>query len=75
MYPTGLCDAIVRGITRQLGAIGAVDAGVVGLHAVPDEKLNSAQLKTLDNGHTGKFKADITGQLLRGDFVAAAGIA
>ena len=74
MSPTGLCKAIVRCITRQLEDIFVVEAGVVVLHAVTDEKLNSAQLKTLENGYTGKSEDDITGQLLRDDLVNAARI-
>ena len=73
-YPVGLCKAIVRGISRQLEAIGVVEAGVVGLHALTDEKPNSAHLKTPENGYTGKYKDDVSGQLLRDDLVAAARI-
>ncbi len=71
-YPVQLCKAIVRGITRQLDAIGIHEPGMVGMHAVTDEKKDLENLKRADNGYSGRYKDDLTGQPLRDDLVRAA---
>ena len=71
-YPLALCKAIVRGIIRQLDATGITEPGVVGMHAVTDEKKELENFKNKDHGYSGKYKDDLTGQVLRDDLVRAA---
>ena len=71
VYPDGLCRAIVKGISMELEDRGIIRAGEVGMHAVTDEA-KSSDVKNASTGYTGKYKDDISGQLLKDSLVLAA---
>ena len=63
-YSPGLCKAIIRGITAELRERGIVRDGEVGMHAVTDDGEVEKVLKNASTGFSGKFKDDLSGQLL-----------
>ena len=67
-YTDALCKAIVHGMVDEMQWRGIWRRGEVGLHAVTDED-SAAQMA---EGCSGRFRDDITGQLLRDDLVREA---
>ena len=71
IYPDGLCRAIIKGIAAELEERGIINPGEVGMHAVTDDA-NGNEVKNASTGYSGKYKDDITGQLLKDSLVIAA---
>ena len=71
IYPAGLCKAMLRGITDQLHQKGIMKPGEIGLHAVNDEDDESI-MRGPDQGFSGKFRDDLSGQVLKDSLVAEA---
>ncbi len=71
-YSRGLCRAIVKGMHNQMRSVGIVRDHEIGLHAVTDEPAVETLIKDQDPRYSGKFKDDITGQVLRDDLVREA---
>ena len=67
-YSKGLCRAIVRGMVDEMHVCGIMRRGEQGLHAVSDEDREEAW----PEGCSGRYRDDISGQLLRDDLVAEA---
>ena len=67
-YSDPLCRAIIKGMTNEMQWRGIWRRGEVGLHAVSDED----PVMQIANGCSGKFRDDVTGQLLRDDLVREA---
>ena len=68
-YSDELCKAILRGMYDQMRASGIVRDHEVGLHAVTDDLKVQEEFKTRDPRFSGKFKDDLSGQVLRDDLV------
>ncbi len=68
-YPKKLCRAILRGMTDELKARGIVRPGEVGLHAVTDDAQIEEQLHGPEQGYSGRYRDDMTHQVLRDDLV------
>ena len=63
-YPPGVCKAIIKGIMRELEERGINRPGEIGMHAVADDNDVQKSTKSPENGYSGKYKDDISGQLL-----------
>ena len=71
-YPRGLCKAIHRGIRNQLRADNLLKNGCFGVQ-VPDEDAEVEQnLRGPAQGFSGRYKDDLTGQVLHDESVRAA---
>ena len=67
-YSKGLCRAIIHGMVDEMHFRGILRRGEQGMHAVTDEDMQ----QPWPEGCSGKFRDDISGQLLRDDLVAEA---
>ncbi len=72
IYPHKLCKAIVKGMAAQLKADGLIKDGEIGINAVDDDGEFEANMKTNENGYSGKYRDDITGQPLKDELVKEA---
>ena len=70
-YIPALCKAMLKGVSDELRARGIIKDGEIGLHAVCDED-DPKLLKGPEQGFTGKFVDDMSGQVLNDSFVAEA---
>ena len=71
-YPRALCQAVLRGATAQLRYDRRLKPGCYGIQAVDDDEEVHASLYGPEQGYSGKYKDDLTGQVLRDDLVQAA---
>ena len=71
-YPRELCRAVLRGITRQLHADRRMKPGCYGVQAVDDEEEIKQHSYGPEQGFSGRFRGDLTGQVLRDDLVLQA---
>ena len=80
-YPRELCRAVLRGLTAQLRADRKLVNGCYGIQAEgsePDSEPESGdpdvhgQVYGPAQGYSGKYRDDLTGQVLRDDLVRAA---
>ncbi len=71
-YPRALCQAMLRGATAQLRHDRRLKPGCFGIQAVDDDEEVSKSLYGPEQGYSGKYKDDLTGQVLRDDLVRAA---
>ncbi len=71
-YSKGLCKAILKGMHAQMRLSGITNDHEVGLHAVTDDNEPERVFKAKDSRYSGKYRDDITGQVLRDDLVAEA---
>ena len=72
VYPNELCRAVLKGVTAQARSDRRLKPGCVGLQPPDDEEETHALLHGPDQGYSGKYKDDLTQQVLRGDLVHAA---
>ena len=72
IYTNRLCRAIIGGMTKQLRLDGRVKAGEIGIFALDDDAVEQALVKSPEMGYSGKFKDDLTNQVLRDDLVVEA---
>ncbi len=68
-YSKQLCRAILRGMTDEVRTRGIARSGEVGLHAVTDDAEVDKQLHGPEQGYSGRFRDDMTHQVLRDDLV------
>ena len=71
-YPRGLCRAMLKGVTAQLRADSLLKDGCYGIQ-VPDE--DSEVVKQINGpaqGFSGRFRDDLTGQVLKDSLVIEA---
>ena len=71
-YPRGLCRAILHGIRNQLSIDTLIKPGCFGVQAADDEAEIERNLRGPAQGYSGKFKDDLTGQVLKDSLVEAA---
>ena len=71
-YPRGLCRAILRGITKQGRDDSILKDGCFGLQVRGDDADVEAMIRGPAQGYTGKYKDDLTGQVLKDSMVAGA---
>ncbi len=68
-YPPKLCRSIIKGMTDELRARGMVRDGEAGLHAVTDDNEVAESLRGAEQGYSGAYRDDLTGQLLKDELV------
>ena len=72
VYTDELCMAILNGLINQLEANGEYMHGCFGLQAAVEVPDASPVAKTPENGFSGKYRDDLTKQILRDDLVIEA---
>jgi hypothetical protein len=71
-YSAALCKAIIRGMVKEMRRCGVIRDGEVGLHAVADEAAQEQETRDREAGCSGKYRDDVTGQLLKDSLVKEA---
>ena len=71
-YPPELCKAILRGFVDELQDLGMLTQQCYGLQAAIDEESVGPAISIGDKRFSGKYKDDLTKQVLRDDLVEAA---
>ena len=71
-YPRGLCKAMLRGVRNQLKADDLMKNGCFGIQVPDDDAAVERSLRGPAQGYSGKFRDDLTGQVLRDADVRAA---
>ena len=69
-YSRGLCRAILKGAHRQMKTDGHLQDGCIGL--MPGEDKVCDILRGPAQGYSGKYRDDISGQVLRDDLIGEA---
>ena len=69
VYPRELCRSVLRGITMQLRADRRMKPGCVGIQAVDDEEEIIKEIQGPAQGFSGKYRDDLTGQVLHDGMV------
>ena len=72
IYPRGLCQAVVKGITEQLMKDKLMKQGCFGVQLKDDEEEIRANCQGPEQGFSGRFRDDLTGQLLNDELVLQA---
>ena len=73
IYSNKLCRAIIRGMTAQLRRDGLIKNGEVGINGMDDDAAVQASLRCPEQGYSGRYRDDISHQVLRDDLVQEAG--
>ena len=68
-YPRGLCQAILRGVTQQLRVDELLKDGCYGVQVADDEEEIRRNTHSPELGYSGKYRDDLTGQLLKDELV------
>ena len=71
-YSVGLCRAILKGARLQLRADRKIHDGCIGLMPTEDADQVQETMRGPDQGYSGRFRDDLTGQVLRDDLVMEA---
>ena len=71
-YPRELCRAVLKGIAAQLRVDGRLQSGCYGVQVACDDVHVEEHLYGPEQGYSGSFKDDLTGQVLKDEFVRAA---
>ena len=69
VYPRKLCRAILKGITKQMRIDGHLKRGCFGMQVKEDEDTLPERLYGPKQGYSGKYKDDLTSQILKDDLV------
>ena len=72
IYPPRLCRAIIKGIMDQLKADDLLIDGCYGVQVPTDDAGILRETYGPTQGYSGKFKDDLTGQVLKDELVRAA---
>ena len=72
IYPKGLCKAILKGIRDQLKADDLIKSGCFGVQAPDDDAEVERQMRGPAQGYSGKYRDDLTGQVLKDELVEKA---
>ena len=70
-YPRALCQAMLRGVMAQLRADRRLKAGCFGIQALDDDEVQQT-LYGPEQGYSGRYRDDSTGQVLKDELVTAA---
>ncbi len=71
-YPRALCKAILRGVRNQMRFDGLLKDGCFGVQAADDEAEIEKNLRGPEQGFSGTYRDDLTGQVLKDELVKAA---
>ncbi len=71
-YPKELCRAMLRGVTKQLRSDDLLKDGCFGMQAPDDDAEVLKNTFGPEQGYSGRYRDDLTGQVLRDDLVREA---
>ena len=71
-YPRGLCKAILRGVRDQLRDDRLLKDGCYGIQVPDEDDQVQDNLRGPKQGYSGRFKDDLTGQVLKDSLVKEA---
>ena len=69
IYPKELCRAVLKGVSNQLRADRRLKDGCYGVQAQDDEEEISEHCRGPAQGFSGKYRDDLTGQVLQYDLL------
>ena len=72
VYPRGLRRVIIKGVTAQLKVDNLLKDGCCGVQIADDDAQVSAQINSPSQGFWGKYRDDLTGQVLKDSLVEEA---
>ena len=72
VYPRGLCRAVLKGVTEQLRSDGLIKQGCYGVQVADDDLEVLKNMYGPAQGYSGRFKDDLTWQLLKDELVLKA---
>ena len=72
VYPRGLCGAMLRGVADQLGGDSLVKTGCFGIQVPGDDAAVEREIRVPAKGFSGRFRDDLTGQVLNDALVIKA---
>ncbi len=72
IYPRGLCRAVLRGVAAQLREDRRLQPGCFGIQAVDDTDPVEENVYGPAQGYSGKYRDDLTGQVLKDQWVMEA---
>ena len=64
-----MCRTIIKGATDQLSRDGLLKDGWFGVQAADDDSEVASHIQSPRRGFSGKFRDDLTGQVLKDDLV------
>ena len=71
-YTKELCRNIIKGMIAEMRSRGIMRSGEIGMHAVDDEGGLESHVNGPEEGYSGKFRDDMTGQVLKDKLVEEA---
>ena len=71
-YPKELCRAVLKGVRNQLRCDGSLTNGCFGVQVADDDAEVERQTRGPEQGYSGSFRDDLTGQVLKDDLVKIA---
>ena len=71
-YPRGLCKAILHGVRNQLRVDNLLKDGCYGVQVPDDDAKVEAMIKGPAQGYSGRYRDELTGQILKDELVKAA---
>ena len=72
MYPKGLCRGVFKGVTDQLRADRLLKQGCYGIQVADDEHEALKSMCVPEQGYSGRYKDDLTVELLKDELVVKA---
>ena len=72
VYPRGVCEAMLRGVAEQLKEDSLVRDGCFGIQVPDDDAAIEPELRAPQQGFLGRFRDDLTGQVLNDELVIKA---
>ena len=72
IYPRGLCKTILKATAEQLKLDGHIRAGCFGIQPLDDDAEIEAEIHGPAQGFSGRYKDDLSGQVLNDKMVMAA---
>ncbi len=72
VYPKGLCRAVLKGVTDQMRDDNMLKEGCYGIQVADDDAEVLKSMYGPEQGYSGKYRDDLTGQVLRDDLVKKA---
>ena len=72
VYPKGLCRAILKGVTAQLRQDNLLKPGCYGMQVADDDAEVLKNMYGPEQGFSGAYKDDLTGQILKDELVKQA---
>ena len=72
VYPKGLCRAVLKGVTEQMRRDNVLKPGCYGMQVADDDAQVLKSMYGPEQGYSGTYKDDLTGQVLKDELVKKA---